>query len=345
MDKVETGQAPVGVGLIGVGRIGRIHGTNIANRIPGARLVGVCDLDQHAAKDFAQRAGGAKVYEHADALLADPQVDAVLICSATDTHADLVEKAAGAGRAIFCEKPISFDLAAVDRALAAVAQNDVLLQVGFNRRFDPSFSAVRRAVADGSVGTPELVRITSRDPSPPPIEYVKVSGGLFFDMTIHDFDMARFLTGSEPRTVFAMAGVRVDPAIGEAGDIDTAVITIEFENGVFCTIDNSRRAVYGYDQRVEVFGSLGVARAENELPHRASLADSRGVHEALPLHFFLERYEASFLAELESFVRCVATKTKPEVDGTCGRIPVLMARAAYASLAEGRAVSLEESLP
>ena len=340
-----SGRGQLGIGLIGVGRIGRIHGVNVANRIAGARLVAVCDLDQEAARAFAEQVGGARVHADADALLADSEVDAVLICSATDTHAELVCRAAAAGRAIFCEKPIAFDLAAVDQALAAVQQSGVPLQVGFNRRFDPSFAAVQRAVVDGSVGSPELVRITSRDPSPPPIEYVEVSGGLFFDMTIHDFDMARFLTGSEPKRVFAMGGVRVDPAIGEAGDIDTAVITIEFENGVFCTIDNSRRAVYGYDQRVEVFGSLGVARADNELPHRASLADGQGVHEALPLHFFLERYEASFLAELNSFVRSVTTGVMPEVDGTCGRVPVLMARAAYASLAEGRAVSIEDSLP
>ncbi|MEE2828519.1 MAG: inositol 2-dehydrogenase [Myxococcota bacterium] len=332
----------IGLGVLGVGRIGQIHARNIATRIPGARLAALYDPRPGVAEELSGQLGGTKTHSSEEDLMADPAVDAVVICSSTDTHARLIEAAAAAGRPIFCEKPISIDLDTVDRALEAVDRAGVPLQIGFNRRFDPNFREVRRAVQAGEIGTPEILRITSRDPGPPPLDYIAVSGGLFFDMTIHDFDMARYQTGSEPRSVYAVAGVRVDPRIGEAGDVDTAVVTIEFENGVYCTIDNSRRAAYGYDQRLEFFGSKGMARAENDLPHRATLSDETGVRSALPLHFFLERYQASFQAELLSFVEALHSGRAPEVGGKDGRVPVLMARAANRSVAERRPVSLEE---
>jgi len=332
----------IGLGILGAGRIGQIHARNIATRLSGARLAALYDPRPGVAEELAAQLGDPNVHSSEAELLADPAVDAVVICSSTDTHARLIEAAASTGRAIFCEKPISIDLDTVDRALAAVERAGVPLQIGFNRRFDPNFREVRRAVVAGEIGTPEILRITSRDPAPPPLDYIKVSGGLFFDMTIHDFDMARYQTGSEPRSIYAVAGVRVDPRIGEVGDVDTALVTIEFDSGVFCTIDNSRRAAYGYDQRLEFFGSKGMARAENDRPHRTTLSDESGVHSALPLHFFLERYQTSFQAELQSFVEALDTGRDPEVSGVDGRVPVLMARAANLSVAERRPVSLEE---
>ncbi len=335
----------LGVGVLGLGRIGQIHARNVATRIPEARLAAVFEPQAGVAEGLRSELGNPVIHPTEDALLADPGVEAVLICSSTDTHARLMEAAAAAGKAIFCEKPIAQDLGAVDRALGAVERAGVPVQIGFNRRFDPNFRAVRRAVEAGEIGRPEILRITSRDPSPPPLSYIAVSGGLFLDMTIHDFDMARYLSGAEPLSVFAAGAVLVDPAIGEAGDIDTALITIRFDNGVLCTIDNSRRAAYGYDQRVEVLGSLGMARAENELPHRATVATAKNVSASVPLHFFLERYAQSFLEELSSFVCSIRGGTAPEVTGNDGRVPILMAQAASRSLELGREVQLSELAP
>ncbi len=330
------------VALIGAGRIGRIHGRNIAFHIPEAGLVGIADVNREAAASLAAELGVEVVSEDYRDLLAREDVDAVLVCSATHTHAEISQQAAAAGKHIFCEKPIDFDLQRIDETLAAVERAGVKFQVGFNRRFDPTFRRVRDMVAEGKIGRPEILRITSRDPTPPPIDYIKVSGGLFFDMTIHDFDMARFLIGSEVEEVFARGAVMVDPAIGEAGDLDTAVVFLRFANGVLGTIDNSRRAVYGYDQRVEVFGSQGMVAAENETPDRHVLADGRGVHRALPLYFFLERYAQAYLEELKAFVRCVLDDTPPPVTGADGRAPVVLAMAAARSVQEGRPVRLQE---
>jgi myo-inositol 2-dehydrogenase/D-chiro-inositol 1-dehydrogenase len=254
----------------------------------------------------------------------------------------MIEEAAAAGKHIFCEKPIDFDLARIDRALAAVEDAGVKLQIGFNRRFDPNFKRVHDLVAEGKVGQPHILRITSRDPAPPPIEYVKVSGGIFLDMTIHDFDMARYLVGSEVEEIYAAGGVMVDPRIGQAGDIDTAVITLRFENGVVGTIDNSRQAVYGYDQRVEVFGSGGCVSADNNYPNTAVVSDGRRVHRDLPLNFFMERYVDSYVAEMEAFIQCVQLDMEPPVSGLDGRIPVIMGYAAQKSYAENRPVKLSE---
>jgi myo-inositol 2-dehydrogenase/D-chiro-inositol 1-dehydrogenase len=271
-----------------------------------------------------------------------PEIEAVVICSSTDTHAQITQEAAGAGKHIFCEKPIDLDLERIDKTLRAVDRAGVKFQVGFNRRFDPNFRRVRQMVADGSIGNPEVLRITSRDPGPPPLDYIRVSGGIFLDMTIHDFDMARFLIDSEVESLYAVGQVRVDPAIGEAGDIDTAVITLEFENGVIGTIDNSRRAVYGYDQRVEVFGSAGVVMVGNETPDRHVHLNAQGSHGPLPLHFFLERYTESYLAELQAFLQAVVEDGDVPVGGQDGRIPVVMGLAAGRSLRERRPVRLDE---
>jgi myo-inositol 2-dehydrogenase / D-chiro-inositol 1-dehydrogenase len=332
----------INVGVIGTGRIGRLHAENLMVRIPEANLVAVSDIFVEAAEKVAAELGISAVYQDYRRILDDRGVDAVLICSSTDTHAQIIEESATAGKQIFCEKPIALDLGKIDHALAVVEQAGVKLQIGFNRRFDPNFRRVREAVATGQIGTPHVLRITSRDPGPPPIAYIQVSGGIFLDMTIHDFDMARYLVGSEVEQVYAAGGVMVDPAIGQAGDIDTALITLHFANGVLGAIDNSRKAVYGYDQRVEVFGSDGCVTADNNYPNSAVISDARYVHRDLPLNFFMERYTESYVAEMKAFVDCVVNDTPPPVTGLDGRIPVVMGYAAKKSYAEGRPIKLAE---
>jgi myo-inositol 2-dehydrogenase/D-chiro-inositol 1-dehydrogenase len=276
-------------------------------------------------------------------VLDDPEIQAVLICSPTPTHADFTEAAATAGKHVFCEKPIDLDPERIRCTLEVVDAAGVRLQVGFNRRFDPTFSRVRQAVIDGDVGDIHIVKITSRDPEAPPVEYVQSSGGIFLDMTIHDFDMVRFLTGSEVEEVHAMGAVLIDPAIGEAGDVDTAVTTLKMANGALAVIENSRQAVYGYDQRVEVFGSKGSAEAGNETANRVILSSADGVRADTPLYFFLERYQASFVAELEAFFACIRDDLEPPVGGRDGLMSVLVGLAAAKSMAENRPVKVEAS--
>jgi myo-inositol 2-dehydrogenase/D-chiro-inositol 1-dehydrogenase len=253
-----------------------------------------------------------------------------------------VVKAARAGKHIFCEKPIDHSLEKIDRALDAVEKAGVKLQVGFNRRFDANFERVRRSIATGEIGTPHLLHIVSRDPGPPPISYIRVSGGMFLDMTIHDFDMARFLMQDEVTEVYTSASVRVDPEIGAAGDVDTAVIMLRFAGGAIGTIDNCRQAPYGYDQRVEVLGSLGSVETENRYPNRAVISTAESVRRDLPLNFFMERYSDSFTSELRAFVDAVLQDKPAPVSGIDGRIPVVMALAAKKSYEEGRPVRLAE---
>jgi myo-inositol 2-dehydrogenase/D-chiro-inositol 1-dehydrogenase len=325
----------VRIGVIGVGRIGSMHAELLARRVPGASVAVVHD----AFPDTARSVGGAlglPVAGSVEEVLAAPEVDAVAICTSTDTHADLIVAAAAAGKAIFCEKPVSLDLAEVDRALAAVEAAGVPFQIGFNRRFDPGHAAVAAA----EVGEPHIVRISSRDPAPPPLEYVKVSGGIFLDMTIHDFDMARFVAKSEVVEVFARGSVRIDPAFADAGDVDTAVIVLEHENGCFTTIDNSRQAVYGYDQRVEVFGAAGMAASENPLANAAIVRTADGMRAATLPYFYLERYIPSYLGEWQAFVSAVAGGTAPVVGPRDARAPLEIGLAAWESLREGRPCSL-----
>ena len=337
-----TSNTPLRFGVIGAGRIGKIHAENLATRIPGVEVVAIADPVVNNATELAARLHVSKATADYKELLADPTINAVAICSSTDTHAPILIEAAQAGKHIFCEKPIHYRLDRIDAALAAVEKAGVKLQIGFNRRFDPNFRKVHQMVADGMVGDVHILRITSRDPAPPPIEYVKISGGIFFDMTIHDFDMARYLSGSEVEEVYVAGAVRVDPLIGQAGDIDTAVITLRFANGAIGTIDNSRKAVYGYDQRVEVFGSQGMVAVTNNTPDTASYSGANGVQSAKPLYFFLERYAESFVAELREFVAAVRDDTTPPVTGADGRAPVLIAMAAARSYKECRPVRLSE---
>jgi myo-inositol 2-dehydrogenase / D-chiro-inositol 1-dehydrogenase len=336
-----TRTGTVRIGVIGVGRIGRMHAELLARQVPAAAVTMVHDAHEPSARDVAETLG-VNAAGDVDELLGSPEVDAVAICTSTPTHADLIVAAAEAGKAIFCEKPVSLDLAEVDRAIAAVEAAGVPFQIGFNRRFDPAHAAVAAAVATGRIGEPQLARISSRDPAPPPLAYIRVSGGIFLDMTIHDFDMARYVTGSEVAEVYARGSVRVDPGFADADDVDTAVITLVHENGCLTTIDNSRRAVYGYDQRVEVFGSAGMAASDNPLAHTALVRTKDGaVLPTLP-YFYLERYIPSYLAEWNAFVAAVSEGRTPPVGAVDARAPLVIGLAAWRSVREGRAVRLEE---
>jgi myo-inositol 2-dehydrogenase/D-chiro-inositol 1-dehydrogenase len=333
--------APLRIGVLGVGRIGRMHADLLERRVEGAAVAAVYDADERTAGEVSDQLG-VPAAGSVEELIAADDVDAVAICSPTPTHADCIVAAAEAGKAIFCEKPVSLELAEVDRALAAVEAAGVPFQIGFNRRFDPAHAAVAEAVARGEIGEPHLVRISSRDPAPPPVEYARVSGGLFLDMTIHDFDMARFVTGSEVVEVHARGTVRIDPAISEFGDVDTAIVTLEHENGCLTAIDNSRGAVYGFDQRVEAFGSEGMAVSQNPLAHTA-VVHKRDRTTAPPLpFFFLERYIPSYLREWKAFVDAVAAGRTPPVTVRDARAPLVIGLAAWRSLRERRPVRIEE---
>ena len=272
-------------------------------------------------------------------VLADPEIDAVLICSSTDTHSPISVEAIKAGKHVFCEKPIDHDVAKIKEVMDALKDSKVKYQVGFNRRFDHNFEAVRKAVADGKIGDTHIIKITSRDPEPPCAEYVKVSGGMFLDMTIHDFDMVRFLAGCNAEEVYVEAAVLVDPAIG---DVDTAVITLKMENGAIAVIDNSRKAAYGYDQRAEVFGSEGMVAVANDSSSSAVISNAEGVTGEKPLYFFLERYMAAYAKEIKCFIEAIEKDTDTPLGVMDGLQPVLMGLAAKKSLVEHRPVKISE---
>lgn len=330
------------IGIIGAGRIGKVHMQSITYNVPTAKVLGITDVFKDGLQELADKYGIEKVYADYKEMLADEAIDAVLVCSSTDTHADISIEAAKAGKHVFCEKPVDLTPEKVQAVIDAVAEAGVKLQVGFNRRFDHNFAHVRSLINEGKVGNLELIKITSRDPEPPPAEYAAVSGGMFLDMTIHDFDMARFLAGSDVTEVYANATCLVDPAIGEAGDVDTAIINLKFENGALGVIDNSRRASYGYDQRIEVFGSLGAAMASNDTPTNVTVMNSEGVTTDKPLYFFLERYMQSFRDEMVQFVDAVLNDKPTPTTGLDGLNSILVALAAKKSVKEGRPVKISE---
>ena len=325
-------------GIIGAGRIGKLHADNLLSRVDGARLKAITDpfLDEDwvASRNIPLTGKDHRI------LLDDPEIDAILIGSPSAEHAPQMIECAEAGKHIFCEKPIALDPEIIRNALAEVDKSGVKLQVGFNRRFDPNFAAVQQQVASGALGDPHIIRITSRDPAPPPAEYVAGSGGMFLDMTIHDFDMARFLSSSEVTEVHAYGAVLVDPEIGKAGDIDTAVISLKFANGALGIIENSRKAVYGYDQRVEVFGAKGTAMADNNTPTSMIVLNESGTIRDKPLYFFLERYKTAFISELQAFVDAIREDKPTLVSGKDGLVPVLIAMAAKESLKTGKPVQV-----
>ena len=330
------------IGLIGAGRIGKLHGELLTYHIPQAAIKTVAEIDIDSIRPWAKQLNIFNLTTDTSDILNDPEIEAVLICSSTDTHAQLIIEAARAGKHIFCEKPIDFNIKKIKQALKSVQDAGVKLQIGFNRRFDHNFMKVREYVESGKLGAVHIVKITSRDPAPPPLAYLKVSGGIFLDMTIHDFDMARYLSISEVEEVYAQGAVLVDPAIGGIGDVDTAITTLKFKNGAMGVIDNSRQAVYGYDQRAEVFGSKGYVEVENDFPNSAKLSTADGVTRDKPQYFFLERYKMSYIEELKTFVDAVAKDKEPPVTGSDGLQPVLIGTAALKSLKERRPVKIQE---
>jgi len=332
------------LGLIGAGRIGKLHGEIITYNFPEVDIKTVADVYTDQAKEWVEKLKIANLTSDYKDILIDPEIEAVLICSSTDTHAQMIIEAADAGKHIFCEKPIDFNIERIRQALRATEAANVKLQIGFNRRFDHNFRKVREIVANGNIGDVHIVKITSRDPAPPPIEYVNVSGGIFLDMTIHDFDMARYLCASDVDTVFAQGAVLIDPEIGKIGDVDTAIITLTFKNGALGVIDNSRQAVYGYDQRVEVFGSKGYVDVKNDFPNSAVLSTADGVTREKPHYFFLERYKTSYIEELKAFTEAITRDEETLVTGNDGLQPVLIGLAALRSLKENRPVAVEEIL-
>ncbi|NLJ54640.1 MAG: inositol 2-dehydrogenase [Intrasporangiaceae bacterium] len=331
---------PVRMGIIGVGRIGRMHADLLSREVPGATVTAVADALPETAARVAGDLGVPAV--EIPELLASDQVDAVAICTSTPTHVDLIVAAAEAGKAILCEKPVSLDLTEVDRAIDAVEAAQVPFMVGFNRRFDPGHASVREAVRAGAIGELHTLRITSRDPAPPPPEYVAASGGIFLDMTIHDFDMARSIVGAEVVEVFARGAVRIDPRIGDAGDVDTAVTVLTHEDGTITYIDNSRQAVYGFDQRIEAFGSEGVAVSDNLPQHGGWTLTAPGRTEPRLPWFFLDRYLTSYRLEWSAFVDLVRDGGPSPVGTIDGRAPVAIGLAATRSLREGRPVAVSE---
>lgn len=333
----------INIGIIGAGRIGKVHGEGITYGVKNAVVKAIADpYLSDAQREWAAKLGIKEQYTDYHKILEDPDIQAVMICSSTNTHADISIEAIKAGKHVFCEKPISQDLAKIKEVMEALRGTGIKFQVGFNRRFDHNFEAVREAIASGKIGDLHMLHVTARDPEAPPIEYVRVSGGMFLDMTIHDFDMVRFLSGSDVVEVYAAGAALVNPKIADEGDIDTAIITLKLANGAIAVIDNSRQAAYGYDQRAEAFGSKGQIAVGNDTVSTAVLSNADGVIAEKPLYFFLERYMQSFIKEVGMFVNAVENDTEVPVDINAGLQPILIAKAAKKSLDENRPVKLSE---
>ncbi len=333
----------VTVGIIGAGRIGKVHTQSICNYVRNAKIKTVADpFMNETTENWLKSMGVEGTTKDYHEILSDPEIQAVLICSSTNTHSPISLEAIAAGKHVFCEKPIDHDLSKIKQVVEALKGSNIKYQVGFNRRHDHNFAAVKQAILDGKVGDVHIIKITSRDPEPPSAEYAAVSGGMFLDMTIHDFDMVRFLAGCDAEEIYVQSAVLVDPAIGEAGDVDTAVITLKMENGAIAVIDNSRRAAYGYDQRAEAFGSKGMVTTANDTLSTAVLSNADGVTGEKPLYFFLERYMQSFAAEIRGFISAIENDTDTLVGVEDGLKPVLMGIAAKKSVLEHRPVKLSE---
>lgn len=331
------------IGLLGAGRIGKLHGENLAHAVPEAELYAVADpFMNDATRAWADEMGIAKCCDDPEQIFSDPTIDAVFICSSTSTHAEFIIRAAKAGKHIFCEKPIDTALEKIEEALTAVQDAGVKLQVGFVRRFDHNHKMVRDTVASGRLGKPHIIKVTSRDPDHQPMSYIKVSGGIFMDMTIHDFDMVRYLAGSEVTEVTAYGAALSGAGYEQYGDVDTAIVLLKFANGALGVIDNSRAAHYGYDQRTEVHCDKGCVQVANDLNDQSMISTADGVSIAKPTWFFLERYNNAFIAEAKAFAQAVLNDTETPVTGNDGLAPVKIALAASKSLKEGRPVRLCE---
>ncbi|WP_210242371.1 inositol 2-dehydrogenase [Mesorhizobium sp. B2-3-14] len=330
------------IAVLGCGRIGQMHAANVA-RHPRSALAAVFDVNSEAAEKVAA-AQGVKAAASAEDIFASDMVDAVLIATATPTHADYIEMAVAAGKAVLCEKPIDLSLARVEACAANIGETKIPIQLGFNRRYDPGHSAARTAMLAGDIGELHQVIITSRDPALPPRAYLEAAGGLFRDMTIHDFDLARFMLGEEPTEVFALANALIDPALGkELDEVDSAMVILRTASGKQCHINNSRTAVYGYDQRVELIGSAGMLLSDNRKPHELRRFTGTAAEASQPYQFFfLERYQEAFMAEIDGFVDCVEKGAVPLASFEDGRRALILAEAAYKSMKEGRLVRVSE---
>ncbi|OGU60001.1 MAG: inositol 2-dehydrogenase [Ignavibacteria bacterium RBG_13_36_8] len=332
----------INFGIIGVGRIGKIHIENLAHRIPDAQVVAVSDVVESELRKVAEQYNVVNAFTDYRDVLNFPDINAIAICSSTDTHAQIIQEAALSGKDIFCEKPIDLSFKKVIETLKVVKKSKVKFFLGFNRRFDPNFLKVHEIVHSGRIGKPHVLTITSRDPAPPPLAYLKASGGIFLDMTIHDFDMARYLIDSEVVEVFAKGKVLVDSVFKKANDLDTIVVTLTYANGAMASINNSRQAVYGYDQRVEVLGSEGMVTVKNNTPDNHIHFNKKGTHSSLPLNFFMERYTQSYLGEMRNFIECIQKNKKPSVSGEDGLKAMIIAIAAKKSVEENRPVKTNE---
>lgn len=332
------------IGIIGAGRIGKVHLESISYHVKNATVTAMADPFMNEETEKLIRSYGvSKVTKDYKDILNDKDIDAVLVCSSTDTHAAISIEAINAGKHVFCEKPVDHSIEKIQAVADALKEHpDIKFQVGFNRRFDHNFAAIRKAYDDGKIGEAHILKITSRDPEPPNPAYIKVSGGIFLDMTIHDFDMACFLTDSDVEELYVNSAVLVDPAIGEQGDVDTAIITMKMANGALAVIDNSRKAVYGYDQRAELFGSKGMVATSNDTVSSAVISNADGVTGEKPLFFFLERYMGSFSEEMRQFTEAVINDTEVPVGIHAGLQSVKIGLAARKSVDEHRPVKISE---
>ena len=330
----------VNIAIFGVGRIGKIHLKNLL-RFPGVNVVAVADT-HYPADEFKKEFTNVFFSSHPEEVLALPEVEAVLICTPTSSHAAMIELALQSGKHIFCEKPVDLSLERTKALVEMANQSGVKLMLGFNRRFDPDFLQARKSIQDGRIGDIQIIKITSRDPGLPPLDYIKNSGGLFMDMAIHDFDMARYMMGKEVKEVYSRGLVLVDKQVGEVGDVDTALTTLIFEDDTYAVIDNSRKAIYGYDQRLEVFGNKGMIQVENNQHNRNVVFDADGIHHSLPLDFFMDRYAASYLNEMHYFIDAISKDAPIPVSGDDGLKATIIAVAAKKSVLEGRPVAISE---
>jgi myo-inositol 2-dehydrogenase/D-chiro-inositol 1-dehydrogenase len=333
----------INIGLIGAGRIGKLHCDNLTHFVAGAKVEAVAEVMLNdEIRQWAEKNGIKKIYDDPLKIMADRKINAVFICSSTDTHADMIIRAAGAGKNIFCEKPIHTDIQKIKEALEAVEKAGVKLMVGFSRRFDHNHKKVHDTVASGKIGRPHIIKITSRDPEGPPLSYIAVSGGIFMDMAIHDFDMARYLAGSEVTEVMAYGEVNIYPDYKKYNDSDTTAILLKFENGALGLIDNSRAAHYGFDQRTEVHGDKGCVQVTNDLIDASVINTAEGAFCEKPKWFFLERYNNSYIAESQAFIDTIRNNSEPPVTGKDGLMAVYIAMAAHKSFTENRPVKLKE---
>lgn len=330
----------VNIAIIGVGRIGKIHLRNLL-RFPGVTVVGVADT-HYPADEFKKEYKEVFFSSNPQEILALPAVEAVLICTPTSSHAEMIELSLQSGKHIFCEKPVDLSLERTKALVEMANKSGVKLMLGFNRRFDPDFLQARKSIRDGRIGDIQIIKITSRDPGLPPLDYIKNSGGLFMDMAIHDFDMARYMMGKEVKEVYSRGLVLVDKQVGEVGDVDTALTTLIFEDGTYAVIDNSRKAIYGYDQRLEVFGNKGMIQVENNQHNRNVVFDANGIHQSSPLDFFMDRYASSYLNEIQYFIDAISKDAAIPVSGDDGLKATIIAVAAKKSVLEGRPVAISE---